>query len=190
MALDQGLKQYHGLMEKGVNFWDNARHLWLNRSLSSSVDYYVADRGKWFPYFYGLRDRISYVSLAPLVGDIPVVVWIIKERQDNGRFSLVYYELPVYTKGLKEIERDYVLNEYKKGQSIKLLSDVDNVEPEFYGYDLLKEKDEWSNDYQGDKKMTLPSLLKFNYIIEGRKNSLVFRINTNSMRKTIYHDIY
>lgn len=190
MALNQGLKQYHGLMEKGINFWDNARHLWVNRSLSSAVDYYVADTGRWFPYFYGSRDRISYISLAPLVGDVPVIVWIIKERQDNGRYSLVYYELPVYTKTFKEIERDYVFNEYKKGRSIKLLSDLDDVEPEFYGYDLLKEKDEWSNDYQGSKKMTLPSLLKFNYTIGGRKNSLMFRINTNSLRKAIYNEIY
>jgi len=191
MAINQGLKQYHGLMERGINFWDNARHLWVNRSLSSAVDYYVADdTGKWFPYFYGSRDRVSYISLAPLVGDIPVVVWIIKERQANGRYSLVYYELPVYTKTSKEIERDYVFNEYKKGQSIKLLSDLDDVEPEFYGYDFLKQKDEWSNGYQGSKKMTLPSLLKFNYTIEGRKNILMFRLNTNSMRKAVYNEIY
>ncbi|MBI4691172.1 MAG: prepilin-type N-terminal cleavage/methylation domain-containing protein [Nitrospirae bacterium] len=190
MALNQGLKQYHGLMERGINFWDNARHLWVNRSLSSAVDYYVADAGKWFPYFSGSRDRVSYISLAPLVGDIPVVVWIIRERQDNGRYSLVYYELPVYTKNFKEIERDYVFNEYKKGRSIKLLINLDDVDPEFYGYDLLKGKDEWSKDFQGSKKMTLPALLKFNYTVEGRKNSLMFRINTNSMRKAIYNEIY
>lgn len=191
MALNQGLKQYHGLMESGVNFWDNARHLWVNRSLSSAMDYYVTDdTGKWFPYFSGSQESVSYVSLAPLTGDIPVVVWIMKEQQDNGRYSLVYYELPVYTKTFREIERDYAFSEYKKGHSIKLLSDLDNVEAEFYGYDFLKQRDEWFNDFQGSKRFVLPSLLKFNCTIEGKRHILMFRINTNSTRKTIYNEVF
>src|SRR5208283_6146541 len=54
MALNQGLKQYRGLMEKGVNFWDKAKYLWIDSSFGTVVDYYVyKEKVGWAPYFYG-----------------------------------------------------------------------------------------------------------------------------------------
>lgn len=191
MALDQGLRQYHGLMEKGINFWDNAKHLWINRSFSSVTDYYVKnDDMRWYPYFRGGQEVISYVSLAPLAGDLPVVVWIVNERLNNGRRSLVYYELPVYTKTLKDMERDYFFGGYKKGSSIKLLEDVENVEIKFFGYDFNTRQDIWSGDFEGYKRKALPYLVKVTYAGAGKKNVLVFGLNTNSRRKMAYDDLF
>ncbi len=121
VALNQGLKQYHGLAEKGIGFWDYAKKIWIDKSFNSTIDYYVYRRGdRWFPYFKGNQEGISYISLAPLAGDLPVVIWIRNEAAENGMRSLVYYELPIYTKSYEEIERNYIFGDYKKGRSIKL----------------------------------------------------------------------
>lgn len=191
MALNQGLRQYHGLMERGINFWQNARSLWINRSFGSALDYYVKkDKKNWFPYFYGTQDRISYVSLSPVANDVPVVVWIVKERQDNGRFAMVYYEIPVYTKTLEEIERAYAFGDYKKGHAVKFLEDAEGVEIGYYGYDLLKRKSEWTKDFDASAKIALPSLIRLDYTSDNRRNTLIYAVNTNSLRKTAYNETY
>lgn len=191
MALNQGLKQYHGLMEREINFWDSAKKLWINRSFSSAVDYYIyTDAGGWFPYFRGSQDVISYISLAPLVGDLPVSVWLKNERQDNGKRSLVYYELPVHTMTYKEIERAYIFSDYKEGQSIRLLEDVEGIEFKFYGYDLQRRQHAWSGDFDGSRKRVLPTLIKISYTNAGEKNTLIFAIKTDSMIKAIYNEMH
>lgn len=189
-ALDQGLKQYRGLMEKGVNFWDKAKYLWIDDSFGSVVDYYVY-KGNigWFPYFYGDGERISYVSLTPLVGDLPVVAWIMKEKRDNGLYAVVYYELPVYTKTARELDLDYINGNYKKGNSLLLLDGVADIDMEFYGLDASKRSGEWSQDFDGSKRQSLPSTVKLTYVSDGKKHTLLFCINTNSMRKTDYNEI-
>lgn len=191
MAINQGLKQYHGLMERGINFWDNARSLWANKSFNSVTDYYVyTEKSKWFPYFYGSQDFVSYASLSPLVGDTPVVVWLWNEKQDNGRRSLVYYELPLYTMSYDEIERAGIFGDYKKGQSIKLLENVETIEIRFYGYDFYDRRYSWADNFDGSKKKVLPSLVKIIYTDGGGKNMLVFGINTNSVMKRLYDGVY
>ena len=189
-ALDQGLRQYRGLMEKGVNFWDKAKFLWIDSSIGSVVDYYVfKDYTGWFPYFYADGERISYISLSPLSGDLPVVAWIVKEKRDNGLFAVVYYELPVYTKTWKELELDYATGNYKKGSSLLLLDGVTDIDMEFYGLDASRKKGEWSQDFDGSKRKSLPSTIKLTYVSAGKKQTLLFCINTNSMRKSDYNEI-
>jgi general secretion pathway protein J len=189
MALNQGLRQYQGLMEKGLNFWDYARYVWIQRSFNSATDYYIYTRTDgWTPYFIGNQDMISYVSLSPLAGDLPVVVWIRKEDESDGKRSLVYYELPVYTKTYAEMERDYTFADYKKGNSVKLLQGLDTLEMTYYGYDLVRRNNQWSNDYDARKKKLLPMLVKIDYVIDGRKNVLIFDINVNSTIKMIYNE--
>lgn len=196
MALNQGLRQYHNLMDRGVNFWDNAKYLWLNKSLNSTVDYYVYLKdGGWFPYFKGNQELISYVSLSPLAGNEPVVVWIRNERQDDGSRSLVYYELPVFSMGINEIERQYAFGDFKKGKSITLLKGIQDVEIRFYGYDIYDMKESrwlWSADFDGNKKRVLPEVLRIDYREKDNreKRRLVLGVNTNSMLKMIYNEIY
>lgn len=191
MALDQGLKQYRGLMQKGLSFWPNAKQTWIDRSMSSIVDYYVDnDENQWFPYFRGDGDMISYVSLAPLAGDLPVAVWIVNEQQDNGRHSLLYYELPVYTKTVKELERDYVFGDYKKGRHIKLLDDVEDIRFKYYGYDVLEKRDIWTDRFEGKDKGVLPAVVKITYTSGGKEHMLAFRVNTDSVLKMTYNEMF
>jgi len=189
-ALDQGLRQYRGLMEKGVNFWDKAKYLWLDGSFGSVLDYYVFKQSAgWSPYFYGDSERISYVSLSPLAGDLPVVVWIVKEKRDNGLYAVVYYELPVYTKTYNDIDRAYVSGDYKKGNSLLLLEGVQDIDAEFFGFDARRQNAGWSQDFDGGVRKSMPSALKLTYTTENKKHVLLFCINTNSMRKSIYDDV-
>ena len=192
-ALNQGLWQYHVILDKGINFWDNARYLWINKSLNSTVDYYVYSRGDgWSPYFRGTQETISYISLSPLAGNKPVVAWIINERDDNGNRSLVYYELPVYAKDMKDIEREYVFGDFKKGNSTTILKGIENVDITFYGYDIRNKQYTWSRDFDGRKKGLLPQVVKIDYrkVGEGGRSTITFNINTNTLTKAIYNEIF
>ena len=191
MALNQGLMQYQGLVEKGLNFWDYAKKIWIDKSFNSATDYYVYTRSNgWFPYFKGNQEGMSYVSLSPFAGELPVVVWIKNVSEDKGKRALVYYELPVYTKSYEEIDRDEVFGDYKKGKSLRFLDSVDGMEISFYGYDLRNRKHGWYGSFDGNRMKTLPSLIKVSYSQNGAKGSMLFTINVNSLTKTGYETLY
>jgi general secretion pathway protein J len=191
MALNQSLKQYHGLAEKGIGFWDYAKKIWIDKSFNSITDYYVHTRSDgWFPYFRGSQEGISYVSLAPLAGDLPVVVWIRNEAGESGMRSLVYYELPIYTKSYDEIDRDYIFADYKKGKSLKLLEEVEGIEFSFYGYDFNERRFKWYSQFDGNKMKLVPASIGISYAYGGQKGRLVFGINVNSLIKMNYNEFY
>ena len=191
VALNQGLKQYHGLAEKGLGFWDDAKKIWIDKSFNSITDYYVHTRSEgWFPYFRGSQEGISYVSLAPLTGELPAVVWIRNEAENNGMRSLVYYELPVYAKSYEEIDRDYIFGDYKKGKSLKLLEGVEGIEFSFYGYDIQDRRYRWYNNFDGSRMKLLPSSIEISCRHDGKKDKLVFGINVNSLLKMYYNEFY
>jgi general secretion pathway protein J len=190
-ALNQGLKQYHGLAEKGLGFWDYAKKIWIDKSFNSITDYYVHTRSDgWFPYFRGSQEGISYVSLAPLTGELPAVVWIRNEAEENGMRSLVYYELPVYTKSYEDIERDYIFADYKKGKSVKLLEGVEGIEFSFYSYDMGERRYKWYDQFDGNRMKLLPTSIVISYAHEGQKGRFVFGTNVNSLIKMNYNEVY
>ena len=187
VALNQGLAQYHGLVEKGLNFWNYAKNIWIDKSFNSATDYYVYTRSDgWFPYFKGSPDGVSYVSLVPFAGELPVVVWIRSEDEEGGKYSLVYYETPVYTKTYEEIDRDYVFGDYRQGKSFKLLEGVEGIEFSFYGYDFTRRVYQWYSSFDGNKMKTLPSLVKISYNRGSGGGDIVVSINVNSLAKRLY----
>lgn len=191
MALNQGLKQYQGLVGRGINFWEYARHVWINRSFSSATDYFVRTKEDgWTPYFEGSNDVISYVSLSPLSGNVPVVVWIKREKEENGKSSLVYYELPVYMKTYDEIESEYSTGNYRQGNSVRLFEGIENMETSFYGYDLKRNEYimKWYDHYDSRKSKILPSVVKISFAQEGRRRIFLFSLNVNSRLKMNYND--
>jgi len=190
-AMNQGLQQYRGLMEKGLDFWNYARMIWMDKSFNSATDYYVRTRSDgWFPYFHGDRAGVSYVSLAPFTGELPVVVWIKKEQDEQGLLTLAYYELPVYTKTFDDIERDSLAQDYKKGQRVQMLEQVDSLSFSFYGYDATKRRYEWFNSFEGHRMKRLPALLRVSYRQGESEGNLVFNLNVNSLQKTDYNATY
>jgi prepilin-type N-terminal cleavage/methylation domain len=191
VALNQGLTQYHGLVEKGLNFWNYAKNIWIDKSFNSATDYYVYTRSDgWFPYFKGSQDGVSYVSLVPFAGELPVIVWIKSEDEDGGKYSLVYYETPVYTKTYEEIDRDYVFGDYRKGKSFKLLEGVKGIEFSFYGYDFAKRMYQWYSSFDGNKMKVLPALVKISYTRDLGRGDIVVGINVNSLAKRAYNADY
>jgi general secretion pathway protein J len=104
--------------------------------------------------------------------------------------SLVYYELPVYTKSYEDIERDYIFADYKKGKSLKLLEGVEGIEFSFYGYDMGERRDKWYNQFDGNRMKLLPTSIVISYAHEGQKGRLVFGTNVNSLIKMNYNEIY
>jgi general secretion pathway protein J len=192
MAINQGLRQYHGLVEQGLNFWDYAKAIWIDKSFNSATDYYVyTNSDKWFPYFRGDDAGLSFVSLAPFAGNSPVVAWIVSVSEKNGNRSLIYYELPVYTKTYEDLDRDYVFGDYKKGRSFKILENVGSIEFSYYGYDGRDGKKGWHSRFDGKVMKRLPSLVKITYR-HGKMEQgvLLLSMNVNSPRKTGYNELY
>jgi len=191
IALNQTLMQYKALAKKGFNFWQYAQVVWLEKSVGAMTDYYVhtAEFG-WFPYFKGDANGFSYVSLSSFVGDLPCVVWVLKQKNDDGTYSLVYYELPVYTKTYDEIENDVFLENYKKGNSYNIISNAQSIDFQYYGFDIIERKYNWFNEFKGSLQKTLPSAIMITYEIKGKERKLLLEINTNSMMKAIYNEIY
>jgi len=191
MALNQGLRQDQGLMEKGLDFWSYARMIWIDQSFNSVTDYYVRTRADgWFPYFRGSSDSVSYVSLAPVAGELPVVVWIRKEKEGDGRSALTYYELPVYTKTFEEIDRNLLFGDYRKGETVRMLEQLDSVSFDYYGYDAGKGSYEWFDRFEGSRMKRLPTLIRVSYSQGNSSGYLVFNVNVNSLLKAGYNATY
>lgn len=192
MAINQGLRQYHGLVEKGLNFWDYAKVIWIDKSFNSATDYYVHTRSNgWFPYFRGDQEGLSYVSLAPFAGNTPVVIWIVNESEKDGSRSLLYYELPVYAKTYEELERDYIFGDYKKGKSFKILENVSAIEFSYYGFDIQDRRIGWYSRFDGRTMRNLPSLVKISYTQQKtQKGALLWSMKVNSLTKTGYNELY
>ena len=191
MALNQGLKQYQGLIEKGLSFWEYAQKIWMDKSFHSTIDYYVNTNTQgWFPYFRGNQEGVSFVTLAPFAGDLPVVVWIRKEMTEDGKIRLIYYELPVYAKSYQELEGDLASGAYRKGRSVKILEGADRIQFEYYGYDVRDEKHKWRNVFEGAETRQLPLLVRIDYLRDGEKRMFMYAIHVNSQMKRSYKDRY
>ena len=191
IALNQTLMQYKALAQKGFNFWQYAKIVWLDKSIASITDYYVKDRQYgWFPYFKGDQNGFFYVSLSPFAGDSPCLVWVLKEKNEKGNYDLKYYELPVDTKKYEDIEDNFLFGNYKKGNSYLVLTDVQEISFKYYGLDINKKRYEWFSEFDGKLKKTLPSAIMISYKDKEGNKKLLLKVNTNSMIKLIYNEIY
>jgi general secretion pathway protein J len=191
-ALNQGLSQYRGLIDQGLNFWESARKIWLDKSFNSATDYYVFTKAdRWFPYFKGDFNYINYVTLSPFVGEQPVVVWMKKELGENNKWQLLYYEMPVYTRNADELDADYTFGRYREGVMYKVLSELDQIDFSFYNCDILSSSAcRWESTFDGRTTKYLPSAIKITYKRGSENGLMLFHINVNSMVKQSYDEAY
>ncbi len=189
-ALSQGLNQYKDVTKRTSSFWERAKILWLQKSFGSIIDYYVKDE-EWFPFFEGTSEYIVYITESPLANNIPVVVFLVNERNENGKRNLVYYELPVLTKDYREL-LDYIkFEKYRQERGIILLKDMESLRFEFFGSDFLKLKADWYSNFSGKEKKLLPQFIKISYkSITSENMELIFLVRNNSLIKQIYNEIY
>ncbi|MBF0459164.1 MAG: prepilin-type N-terminal cleavage/methylation domain-containing protein [Nitrospirae bacterium] len=186
VALNQGFTQYKRVMNEGVNLWKAARSFWIHKSTSGMLFYFI-DEGKrldWYPYYICNPDEISYVSGSPMADNVPVVVWIVKEKREQN-FDVVYYELPVYVKKQEELDKDYQSGNYKKGNSFVIMENVSDVSFESFVEDPLTKLWGWSREYYGNRGRRLPKYVRIVYNRDGRFNALMLSISTNA---TIYQN--
>jgi general secretion pathway protein J len=189
-ALNQGLTQYRGLVDKGLNFWDHAKKIWLDKSFNSMTDYYVfTEKDRWFPYFKGDLELMSYVTLAPLVGELPVAVWLRKEQGPNNKFLLQYYEMPVLTKKAEDLEGDTVLGGYRNGPSYRILSEMDQIDFGFYSCETPPSQIcGWNSTFEGSKAKLLPQAVRIAYRQGNDNGFMLFYVNVNSPDKKSYNE--
>lgn len=190
-SLEQGLKYYHGLAERGLNFWRRAEPLWLNNIFGAMIDYYVRDedKRKWYPFFTGTREFVAGVSGRALGERFPVIFVIEKEVEAKGKFALVYYELPVSTMNHKELKELIDFKQYKQWRKIKLYSGLVRVEFRYFGRDE-KNIERWHEEYDSWRYQSLPSLIRIDLSYDIGDDIIYLPLYVNSLHKGIYDEIY
>lgn len=190
-SLQQGLKYYHGIATRGLNFWKRAELLWMNRIFSATIDYYVHDseRRRWYPFFLGGEELIVGVSGIGLGERLPVLYFLVREVEQGGKFALVYYELPVYTMNHKDIREIIDFKRYKQGRRIILFSDLNRVEFSYLGFDESN-VERWYTRYEGWRYQRLPTLVRIDLSQDGSDDTIYLPIYVNSLHKGIYDEIY
>ncbi|MCI4624376.1 MAG: prepilin-type N-terminal cleavage/methylation domain-containing protein [Candidatus Magnetoovum sp. WYHC-5] len=184
ITLNQALKQYKSVMDDGLRFWDYAKGFWLVKSFNSIFDYYISIDGRnAVPYFYCDANVISYATTAPLANEGPVIAWIIKEKSATQGYSLVYYEMPIYTGGVKDIEKLYKSGHYKDGTRAIIIDNIYKATFQVYVMDLNTAKSAWVNVYNSISGRTLPEFIALSYNGPDKRNSIIFNVRNNSRFK-------
>lgn len=193
IAFTQGLKHYEAIAKRGINFWENTRIFLLQRSVSSIFDYFVHDStGRFFPFFLGEIDFVSYVTSCAMSYDLPVLVILSKEKRDDGYFDLNYYELPVLTMNYEEIEKLINLREYRKtAHRVLLLSNLEDLSFSYYVFDQKRGFYVWVSSLDGRSHLRLPKMIKIEYKEKnGPREILFLGLQVDSTRKLIYNELY
>lgn len=189
LAFTQGINQYEGIIRRSLNFSEEIKFFLLYRSIVGIKDYFVEDeQNDWFPYFIGRDDLISYVSLSPLSYEVPVVVFLEKKQDSAGKFSLLYYEFPVYTLNYKELEKTLTFREYQRYPALILLSGLEELKFSYYTYDPIKKTWVWSFEHN-ENNYYLPRMLKIDYLKNGERVHLFFGIYIDIRKDVYYGDI-
>jgi hypothetical protein len=183
-AITQSLDQYKGVIHKTTGFWQKTKMFWLQKSFSSTIDYYVREE-EWFPFFEGERDYIAYITEVAFAFDKPVLAVITLEKN-----SIVYYEIPVYTLTYTEIKQILREGGFRKGTRVILFENVESPYFEYYGWQPAKERPSWDSIYSGQKNKLLPMYVKISFKKDNNRLFYLFPIRNNSTLKEIYNEIY
>lgn len=190
MAFTQGLRQYKNILSKGLNFWQNAKYVWLTKNIGSMIDYYVQSPYSWGPFFVGKSNYFEYVSASPIASSLPVLSLVKVHEKKDKKYDIIYYEKPVYTMYYEDLINFYKDEDYKKATHIKLFKNLDKVKLRYYGYNIQTREYNWYENYNALKQKILPTLVKITYQKYGKTHKLIFGINNNSLEKSIYFYIY
>jgi len=183
-AITQSLDQYKAVIHKTTGIWQKTKMLWLQKSFSSVIDYYVKEED-WFPFFEGDRDYIAYITEVAFAKDKPVLAVITCEKN-----NIIYYEIPVYTLTYREIKQILQEGGFRKGTKVFLFENVESPYFEYYGWQPDKERPLWDSIYSGQKNKLLPIYVKISFKENNNKVSYLFSIRNNSTLKEIYNEIY
>ncbi|PMP93197.1 MAG: prepilin-type cleavage/methylation domain-containing protein [Hydrogenobaculum sp.] len=189
-ALTQGLRQYKNILSRGLNFWQNAKYVWLTKSAGSMLDYYVKSPYGWAPFFRGKEDYFEYVSTSPIANSLPVVALVKVHKNKKGKYDIIYYEKPVYTMYYEDLINFYELGDYKKSTSIRLFKNLSSVKLRYYGYNIQTREYNWYKNYSALKQKILPTLIKVSYKKHKKKHTIILGVNNNSLIKGVYGMIY
>lgn len=190
-ALNQVMRYYEVIRTKDVSVWKYANLLWLNRVFLEVMDYYVSDdTGKFYLYFIGTPDFLTFASFEGISTDKPVLVYLEKQLNQNGNYDLLLYQLPLNSQTGKDLDRYIVFKDYKKDNNfIYVMKDLDEISFEYYIYDFNSYNYRWSFYYEKGGLIP-PKFVKISYKKGGKADNLIFLINNNSLRKSIYNETY
>jgi len=191
LILSQSIKYYQNLIQPGLSHTEYTKIFWLEKSFASLFDYYIYDdkKQKWLPLFIETRDKIVYTSLFSLFSNSPVLV-ILEKVNMEGKYSLIYYETPLYTLTLKDVEKFLALLEYKHFQSFTFFTDLDKLDFQYYIYDSFRKDFYLVSEYNKEIFSDLPQAIQIEYSKDGMSDSIYAIINLQTQWKSFYNERY
>ena len=78
----------------------------------------------------------------------------------------------------------------KRGSPLNLLDGADQIEFNFYGYDVTERMYRWYDRFDGNKMKELPAVVKISYAGATGRGNLMLGINVNSQAKRRYNEDY
>ncbi len=191
VALNQIMKYYEVIKSRDLSVWKYANLIWLDKIFLEVMDYYVSDdTGKFYLYFIGTPDFLTFVSFEGISTDKPVVVYLEKQINQSGKYDLILYQLPLNSQSGKELDRYIVFKDYKKDNTpFYVMKDLDDLSFDYYIYDFRSYKYKWSFSYEKGGFLA-PMFVKLKFKKDSKVDNLIFIINNNSIRKGIYNEMY
>lgn len=190
-ALNQVMKYYEVIRSKDLSVWKYANLVWLDRVFLQVMDYYISDdTGRFYLYFIGAPDFLTFASYEGISTDKPVVVYLEKQINQNGKYDLLLYQVLLNSQTGKELDRYIVFKDYKKDNNpFYVMKDLDELGFEYYIYDIRSYTYRWSFYYEKGGLIP-PAFVKVSFKKDNKPDNLIFSINNNSLRKGVYNEIY
>jgi hypothetical protein len=113
------------------------------------------------PLFYGDEDSVTFVTIAPLVLNENPGLTVVRyglAQNEYGDFYLGAMEAR-YT-GLRVF---LMMADLPQGKPLPLISDIESLQFEYYGYDFETDSYQWFTFWNGEERGAAPSAIRIRY---------------------------
>lgn len=147
----------------------------IKRQISSTLPYSVRDRGEDFPFFFGDKKRLSFVSLTSLQTDqaVGIVHVIYRIAKDNDNLeTLKYFEKGIV---LAPPSLDAADSDMKNMRDLE--SGLQEISFEYAGLPENEDPMEWRQEWDSREMNCIPGLIKVSMTIRGEVQPYEFIVH-------------
>lgn len=191
-AFTESLNLLKKISSKDEPIFKLSQNIWLDTVFMCISDYFIKDdtEQRFYLYFDGKPDSISFVTECSLNSDFPSLSYLKVETNDKGSYDLVLYQINLGTMNLREIERAIVFSDIKKGYKTHIIQDASSIYIGYIFYDTKSKVYTLKPEYRFRQYNTLPAGVKISYTKDGQNEEIFYRILNTNGSKNIYNELY
>ena len=159
----------------------------VTASLSDSIPWLVrGNKGELGYYFLGRDEGLTFVTDSPVFeSHAAAVVRVVRERQPNGRWQLVYEEASLSRQRLRQADQRLPFD-----KRMVVLTDLPNLSFEYFGWSSVEDRDvqppSWWPEYDGMQRYQSPLRVAMN--IDGQRSFFDFPDRADSALQAVKAD--